>query len=635
MVRIRHVGALCAFAFASLAGAQNTTDDGLSADHWPWPHHHHKETETVTETETCYVYETTTLFSTINYTTTDEETTTTSVTVIDEETTTLITTYTSLVPTVTTDTFIVTTTIPTTVVSVSGSTQTTTEYSTSVYTTVSTYTTSVPYTFTDVVTTTFISVSASPTTNTATVTTTEATTSFVTLVSTSTFVTTSETTITDSEVSTATFTTTQVFTTVLPVTTTAPGAIVTAPQATVTVPPFTVTNIIIRPPVTATVTESPVTVTLVSDITSVSTCTVPPEPPSIDVPQYDPLSELTWGCNPGTICAPPKPLGCNIYAEPPAQDYVCESSSYCINAPLYYPVRWPQNQTSFYRTTPDYYNIPPPAFGLSYDIFAVTYVDTPSGTIETGNWGSQTSITEWPPSTTGSTTKAVAKRHPYAEYAKIGKRSGVMPPQCYSTCNDAYLEGQHTGKSEALCADDSLFRSYTKACQTCTEKTANWIDVIQGEWKPLFAQYLDYCMAHNPESIVPTAAQADVTSSPGGSTASGASPGVTSVVGTPSFSTSSTTTSSETSSTSESTTSEATTSSTSIPTSTSTIATTSNSTISSSTTRTITPPATVPGNGTYTATSTPPATITGNGASANSRISSGFLAVLMSFIFFI
>ncbi|XDG09107.1 hypothetical protein ABKA04_008722 [Annulohypoxylon sp. FPYF3050] len=526
MVLIQRFGAL-SLALASIARAS------YSDAHWyPTWTHSECEKETVTETktktktevETCYetttVYGTTTVFSTISYgytvttedvitssiTLTEEETITASFTTTDEETTTQTATYTSLVPTITTETFTYTTQIPTTVVS--DETLTTTEYSTSIFTSVSTYSTSILSTLTSIFTTTDVSVSASPTTDFTTVTATEATTSFVTLISTTTFLTVSEVTLTDSTVSSTTFTTTQLITSVVP--TTISQLVTNVVPTTITAPPNTIT-------------EPPVTVTVSSVITAVTTCAFT-VPPSTTVTPYDVKSNLTWGCPPSSICQPPFPEpGCNIWATPPNRTYVCESASYCIDAPEYYPVRWPIFQTGWYRSTPGYFNLAPPAFGLSYDVFAEETVETTittSGqtyvtTVETGDWTSQASITEF--STYVET---------YAPYPAISKRSRTLPASCYDTCNNAYLEAQKVGKVPALCDTNSIFRSYTQSCHNCAQEQVNWLDATEDYWYPTMSQFLDFCNATNPVPILnlTESAAGAVGTSAAGSTTSGAAP---------------------------------------------------------------------------------------------------------------
>ncbi|KAI5861881.1 hypothetical protein GGS23DRAFT_610990 [Durotheca rogersii] len=582
MVLIHYLGVLSAVALG-LVKAQN-----ISADTWPHPTYPHCEPETITKTKlaTTTVYGTTTVFATVSfgitvtkkvpvtttvsrkytvteketktatttvshgYTVTDEETVTATVshgyTVTDEDTVTatvshgytvtdsetitdtITTTYTSLVPTVTTTTYTYSTTIPTTIIS--DRTLITTEYSTSVYTTVSTYTTSVLSTFTDTLTVTEISVSVSPTTDTATVTATEIsvsvspttdtatvtateisvsaslttdtatvtateeTTAFVTLISTTTFITTSEITITDSVVSTATFTTTEVITIVS--------------QTTFIVPPTTTT---------ATVT------------TTASVCAIPSQPPSLSVP-YDPRSNLTWGCFPGTVCSPPKPPGCRVWAQAPPETYVCDNQAYCIPSPPWTPVTW-ESETGYYPPTEGYFNLVPEAFGLSYGIFdieeyVITTITAPkktyTTTYATGNWESQSDLTDWTTTTSApARTTALAPRM-YQKHAALSKRVPTIPARCYATCNNGFREAQRVGKDPRLCDQDSAFMNYYRNCLLCAAESDDWVDPSRTHAATEMRQYLGFCEARDatpepgttPEAELGTSREA--TTFPGG-----------------------------------------------------------------------------------------------------------------------
>ncbi|RYP06003.1 hypothetical protein DL765_009651 [Monosporascus sp. GIB2] len=360
------------------------------------------------------------------------------------------------------------------------------------------------------------------TTDTATETTTEE--EFVTITSTTTFVTVSEILVTDSVYTTSTFTTTQLITT----TTQLPGSVTTVPGPTQTSivttiqPGTTQTSLvtIIEPGTTivspTTVTAPPVTVTLPGETvtTASSVCAAPTNPPGFN-PVFDVSSDLTWGCRPGTVCSPVKPAGCEIWADPPDPSYVCEPSR-CIPSPEYEPVIWTNNDTSYYPPTEGYFNLAPPAFGLSYDIFEVdvivSTVKPKHGypyvtTISTGNWESQSSITEWPPSSTSSTdyaeTTPVPTTYSYRSHHErslgLSKRGPTVPSVCYDRCNNAYLECQAVGKSPGLCREGSAFRDYYDACELCIEDhLVNFQITARDYLSPQFSQFLGYCAVTNP-----------------------------------------------------------------------------------------------------------------------------------------
>ncbi|OTA97273.1 hypothetical protein M434DRAFT_294786 [Hypoxylon sp. CO27-5] len=165
---------------------------------------------------------------------------------------------------------------------------------------------------------------------------------------------------------------------------------------------------LVSPPIIVTqAPPPPATVTVTAQTTIASVCSVPPNQ-GVNVPPFDARSNLTWGCLPGTICSPPKPIGCSIWAAPPDETYVCESQSYCISAPNYVAVRWPNFET---------------------------YVTT----ISTGNWGSQASITAYPQyveycSSGGSTEITSSETGPASEVTgTVGGSTGAGAPPATST----------------------------------------------------------------------------------------------------------------------------------------------------------------------------------------------------------
>jgi hypothetical protein len=331
-----------------------------------------------------------------------------------------------------------------------------------------------------------------------------------------------------------------------PTTTTAPAQTVidtvpspttiTAPAQTVTLPGIvsfqTITTIL--PGVVTTVTAAGiVTTTTLPGVTSVITTTVtlpgiPTTFPPVTItvtngintcPNPTPTTtvasalptDYTWGCRPGTICHPPKPAGCDIFAGPPPDDYVCQPSE-CVVSPPFTPVTggWSDsilsNDTSYFPPQEDYFNLSPFAFGLNFDIFVqeVEVLETvgPNGiqtptTVTTGDWGSQTSITVQPTPDISDPPAKKAKR-------SISRRSsGTVPAMCYNECNNCFIEAQATGKISSLCVPGSAFQSLYAACHACVVAHGDTTQQsLKSYVEPEFAQYLDFCQSETAMSAI-------------------------------------------------------------------------------------------------------------------------------------
>lgn len=249
------------------------------------------------------------------------------------------------------------------------------------------------------------------------------------------------------------------------------------------------------PPTTVSVPAKTVTVT---PILSVTVC---PAPTGQSKP-LAPDSDLTFGCKPGYVCNPKMPSGCNFWPGSPSSDYCCKEED-CIPSPPLTNVTWTQCKTEYFPPSYGYFNLNPEAFGLPYGIFEYeTYEAVKDGhktTITTGNWKSQSSLTNWP---RPSSTNALNRRthHPkYNEtqgcrgYHAVGKRA-VTPAICFDDCNNAYLIAQAVGKVDKLCEAGSSFRESYNSCAACilanSDATSNNIgDYVQ----PEFAQFLNFC----------------------------------------------------------------------------------------------------------------------------------------------
>lgn len=309
----------------------------------------------------------------------------------------------------------------------------------------------------------------------------------------------------------------QTITTILPgvVTTVTAAGIVT----TTTLPGVTsvITTTVTLPGVPTTF--PPVTVTVTSGI---KTC--PSPTPTTTVASALP-TDYTWGCPPGTVCHPPKPARCDIFAGAPPSDYVCQPSE-CVVSPLFTPVTagWGNsiysNATSYFPPQEDYFNLSPLDFGLSFDIFAETVevleVAGPNGmqtptTVTTGNWASQTSITAQPSAdASGSSAKKVKR--------SISRRTQTVPAACYNECNNCFIEAQMTGKTAALCVAGSVFKTDLTACQSCVVAHGDTTQSsLKGDVNVQFAQFLNFCQAEAALSaVVPstTPLQSEVSTAP-------------------------------------------------------------------------------------------------------------------------
>jgi len=203
-------------------------------------------------------------------------------------------------------------------------------------------------------------------------------------------------------------------------------------------------------------------------------------------------------------------------------DYVCDPK-FCVPSPNFPVVVWPENQTSYYPPTEGFFNLAPPAFGLSYDIFeaelVIKEVNGTLTTITTGNFASQTTITHWPPTetptsstTSSSTTTAHGewnKRYVADTFgSRLSKRDDtIVPAVCYDICNNAYLEAQSVGKTPALCDARSAFRNYYDGCQACIGANAADVKLVTKSYlDPKFEQFLSYCASSPAQSQVTTTA---------------------------------------------------------------------------------------------------------------------------------
>ncbi|POR38058.1 Uncharacterized protein TPAR_01739 [Tolypocladium paradoxum] len=362
---------------------------------------------------------------------------------------------------------------------------------------------------------------------------------------------TSDHTVVTTSISTAFITTVSTFTTSYPVVTqvtklitetatvTAPGQLttLTLPGETRTLPGSTIVSTLTKelPGQTITVTRGGTTfTTTLPGTTAITTTTVVIGPTTVSVPARTatvspifavtvcpsptgssaPLptdSDLTLGCKPGFVCNPPKPNGCNLWPGPPPKEFLCHPQD-CIRSPPFTNTTWKKNETGYYPPSYAYFNLNPEAFGLSYDIFEFKarerVEDGHTKTITTGNWASQTSLSDWPRASDASTRvppPPYGKEHERRELHIFGKRA-VTPSVCFDDCNNAWLIAQSIGKTDELCKGGSSFREGYNACAKCIlDNTGATKDTIRDYVEPEFAQYLDFCNGKRPR---PTASSA-------------------------------------------------------------------------------------------------------------------------------
>ncbi|KAK1594219.1 uncharacterized protein LY79DRAFT_684317, partial [Colletotrichum navitas] len=328
-----------------------------------------------------------------------------------------------------------------------------------------------------------------------------------------------------------------------PSTTTLPGSTVvttlteTIPASTITLtedgvtftsvipgPTSVVTSTLTLPPITLTLPPSTVTRTEIQDKTA---CPAPTNTPGFNpVVDFNPKSNLTWGCQPGYVCNPAKPAGCSLWAESPANEYACNPKD-CVPAPPYTLAAWKENETHYFPPNDGYFNLNPNAFGLSFDIFdyeiIVTKVKDKHGykktTITTGNWASATDLTHFPPIAQPTLTLAPAStpspengqhapKH-HKESKGHGRRSllnkrdfTIAPAVCFDGCNNCYIEVQAVGKVASICLAGSAFLTDLAACRTCVEEndTGDGKETLRIHIEPKFQQFISFCEGEAPQS---------------------------------------------------------------------------------------------------------------------------------------
>ncbi|KAM3512762.1 hypothetical protein MY11210_003636 [Beauveria gryllotalpidicola] len=249
---------------------------------------------------------------------------------------------------------------------------------------------------------------------------------------------------------------------------------VTRPASTVTRPASTITQ------PASTITQPASTVTQPASTSKITVC---PAPTGLHAP-LAPSSNLTFGCSPGSVCAPPMPRGCNMWPGPPSDDFACRASE-CIPSPPFTQTHWPDNETSYYYPPSNgYFNLDPTEFGLTYDVFA------DHGRDRAGQKRGQ-----------GGGT--------------LMKRAPAPPARCFDECNNAYLIAEAGGKTDELCQARSSFRLGFELCKACI-KTSSASVSVDDYIGSVFAQFLNFCKGRRSEPTSVSARPSSSSSSPSG-----------------------------------------------------------------------------------------------------------------------
>ncbi|KAM9873767.1 Agglutinin-like protein [Verticillium dahliae] len=240
---------------------------------------------------------------------------------------------------------------------------------------------------------------------------------------------------------------------------------------------------------------------------SITVCPAPTNAPG-DYAQlpHDPTSNRTFGCIPLFVCDPPKPRGCDIWADSPNDDYVCDPK-YCISSPPYARVHWAEGATGYVPLDQGYFNLNPHAFGLPYSVFVNEAIaGNPYGepyTVPRDDRGSAADLDV----STGP-LPLVARRVPSSRRGALSVKqrqddgAPAAPAVCFDDCNNCYKEALAVGKSPSLCRAGSQFRQDYQQCIACIDANVEngpFIRVLYIDQK--FDQFLRYCEGQEPVPV--------------------------------------------------------------------------------------------------------------------------------------
>jgi hypothetical protein len=245
---------------------------------------------------------------------------------------------------------------------------------------------------------------------------------------------------------------------------------------------------------------------------------MPTNTPGVIVTPQDTGPDSLWGCAPGFHCVPPKPAGCNIWANPPNFDYLCDAK-YCQKSTPFNNVVWPPNSTTWYPPIDGYFNLNPRAFGLDYTIFVevtVTKIITKHGhtyttSYTTGDWTSQPTLTHY---ATASPLTKRALAPPAVEKRTILKRdSSIIPAVCFADCNNCFIEGQRVGMSAALCDPNAAFQQDLQSCNLCVQNNGDPTKItLQTYVDPEFQPFIDFCSVQSAQPAVAASTSTQIVS---------------------------------------------------------------------------------------------------------------------------
>ncbi|UKZ59589.1 uncharacterized protein TrAtP1_000890 [Trichoderma atroviride] len=230
-------------------------------------------------------------------------------------------------------------------------------------------------------------------------------------------------------------------------------------------------------------------------------------------------TEGIFGCQPGYVCNPKKPDGCNFWPGFPEAGFRCNPED-CIVAPPLLLADWQPGKTGYIPHQEGYFYLDPHIFGLTYEIFEYHVVkkieDGCTSTFTTGNWGPQAQSYGSVP--TGSPPSAKRASSPFEQQARRkvnhdAKRQGPTPTQdppptqtCMGDCSNALSFLQSNAPNPGFCAPGSIFSQDFDACINCIAPAigvpTNDIPALESFLGTLGASYtsLFFCNSTNPTS---------------------------------------------------------------------------------------------------------------------------------------
>ncbi|KAI1086732.1 hypothetical protein F5B19DRAFT_478159 [Rostrohypoxylon terebratum] len=98
-------------------------------------------------------------------------------------------------------------------------------------------------------------------------------------------------------------------------------------------------------------------------------------------------------------------------------------------------------------------------------------------------------------------------KHLFTKTRKLLTRDPTIPAVCYDPCNNAYLSAQKIGKTPALCAANSTFRSYAVTCENCVGESIKSDTSLS-----TLEQFVEYCDSIDPIPGLNSTASINITS---------------------------------------------------------------------------------------------------------------------------